>query len=47
MRLKIRCDEESKKFCKIFWKLNKVWHGLLSIAYAGCWALPAAAAGSA
>jgi len=23
MRLKIRCDEESEKFCKIFWKLNK------------------------
>jgi hypothetical protein len=27
MRLKIRCDEESEKFCKIFWELNKalVW----------------------
>jgi len=23
MRLKIRCDGESKKFCKIFWELNK------------------------
>jgi len=23
MRLKIRCDEESEKFCKIFWELNK------------------------
>ena len=23
MRLKIRCDGESEKFCKIFWKLNK------------------------
>ena len=23
MRLKIRCDGESEKFCKIFWELNK------------------------
>ena len=23
MCLKIRCDGESKKFCKIFWELNK------------------------
>ena len=23
MCLKIRCDGESEKFCKIFWKLNK------------------------
>ena len=23
MCLKIRCDEESGKFCKIFWELNK------------------------
>jgi len=23
MCLKIRCDEESEKFCKIFWELNK------------------------
>jgi hypothetical protein len=23
MRLKIWCDRESKKFCKIFWELNK------------------------
>jgi len=23
MHLKIRCDEESEKFCKIFWELNK------------------------
>ena len=23
MRLKIRCDGECEKFCKIFWKVNK------------------------
>jgi len=23
MRLKIRCDRECEKFCKIFWELNK------------------------
>ena len=23
MRLKIRCDGESEKFCKFFWELNK------------------------
>ena len=23
MHLKIRCDGESEKFCKIFWELNK------------------------
>ena len=23
MCLKIRCDGESEKFCKIFWELNK------------------------
>jgi len=23
MRLKIRCDGESEKFCKIFWEVNK------------------------
>ena len=23
MRLKIRCDVECEKFCKIFWKVNK------------------------
>ena len=23
MRLKIRCDGECEKFCKIFWELNK------------------------
>jgi hypothetical protein len=23
MCLKIRCDGESEKFCKIFWKLNR------------------------
>jgi len=23
MSLKIRCDGESEKFCKIFWELNK------------------------
>ena len=23
MRLKIWCDRESEKFCKIFWELNK------------------------
>jgi len=25
MRLKIRCDGESEKFCKIFWELNKAY----------------------
>ena len=25
MHLKIRCDGESTKFCKIFWKLNKAY----------------------
>ena len=23
MRLKIRCDGECEKFCKIFWEVNK------------------------
>jgi len=33
MRLNIRCDEESEKFYKIFWKLNKaLGHLLLSVA---------------
>jgi len=26
MCLKIRCDGESEKFCKFFWKLNKARH---------------------
>ena len=25
MRLKIRCDGESEKFCKIFWEVNKAY----------------------
>ena len=32
MRLKIRCDGESEKFCKIFWELNKA---LLVVANLG------------
>jgi hypothetical protein len=27
MRLKIRCDGESEKFCKTFWELNKALIG--------------------
>ena len=30
MRLKIRCDGESEKFCKIFWELNKALGQLLN-----------------
>ena len=29
MRLKIRCDGESEKFCNIFWALNKALLHLL------------------
>ena len=28
MCLKIRCDGESEKFCKIFWELNKAYKAI-------------------
>jgi len=33
MRLKIRCDGESEKFCKICWELNKALGLTFSIRY--------------